>query len=114
MAFTRTRVTDSVTDAYGKSTVQYWDFDITSTYTAGGYTINAKDIGMKFFRGVTVVGGDVSLGTYFPVVDFGSVYTAAAGMLPTTLKLRFFTASGTEATGALSPAINIRLLFIGG
>lgn len=112
MAFTATAVPDGL-DVFGRNKVTFRDFKIPNpdAYTAGGYVINASDVGLKFFRGVVVAGGDVSLGTYFPMFDLG---TTPAGVLPTTGKLRFFTASGTEATGTISPTINIRLMFIGG
>lgn len=110
MAFTNTRVPDG-DDVFGRNKVMIRDFTISSTYTAGGYTIDAGDVGLKFFRAVVVAGGDVSLGTYFPMFDLG---TTPAGNAPKTGKLRFFTATGVEATGTLTPSINIRLMFIGG
>ncbi len=112
MAFTNTRVPDG-NDVFGRNKVEIRDFKISaaSTYTAGGYVIAALDVGMKFFRAVVVAGGDVSLGTYFPMFDLG---TTPAGTAPTTGKLRFFTATGVEATGSISPEINVRLMFIGG
>lgn len=110
MAFTITRVPDG-DDAWGRNKVVFKDFTITGSYTAGGYTINAADVGLKFFRSVEIVGGDVSQLTYFPFFDFG---TSPTGGLYTTGKLRLATASGTEATGALSPTVNLRLCFIGG
>lgn len=110
MAFTPTAVPDGY-DVFGRNKVMFRDYTISGTYTSGGYTIAASDVGLKFFRGVAVVGGDVSLGTYFPVFDLG---TTPAGSLQLTAKLRFFTATGVEATGSLSPAINVRLMFIGG
>lgn len=110
MAFTITKIPD-VTDYFGKAKVEIKDFKITGTYTAGGYTVNAVDVGFKYFKAVDVAGGDVSQGTYFPLIDFG---TNPAGNQPTSFKLRFFTATGVEATGTLSPTINVRLLLIGG
>ncbi len=110
MSVTITRVPDG-NDVWGRERVEIRDFTISGTYTSGGYAIAASDVGLKFFKAVVVGGGDVSLGTYFPVFDLG---TTPAGNEPSTGKLRFFTASGTEATGTLSPAITIRLVFIGG
>ena len=109
MAFTLTRVPDG-TDVWGKSKIAIYDITISGTYTAGGYTIAASDVGLKFFRSVSPEGGDVSQLTYFPFFDFG---TAPLG-LQTTGKLRFGTATATEATGTLSPAINLRVVFVGG
>lgn len=105
MALTYTRVPDG-DDVWGRNKIKFLDVTITGSYTATGYSIPATAFGLKAFRGVDPAGGDVSLGTYFPVIDFG---TSPAGKLPTTFKLRFFTASGVEATGSLSPSINIRL-----
>lgn len=96
-------------DVFGKHRVQYVDYALSGTY-ANNFTINATDVGMKGFVGVSVAGGDVSLGTYFPVLDLG---TALAGLTPTSVKLRLFTASGTEATGSLSVTVNVRVCFIG-
>lgn len=110
MAFTSKNVIDSSLDAWGKSRVTFVDYTITGSYTGGGYTINAADVGLKYFRSVDIAGGDVSMGTYFPVFDFG---TASPGSLYNTVKMRFFTATGVEASGSLSPTINIRVQFIG-
>lgn len=109
MAFTYTRIPDA-DDIWGRNRIRYVDVTITGTYTTGGYTINATDVGLKFFRGVDVEGGDVSLGTYNPVVNLG---TSPAGSLPSTFKLAFYTATGVPATGTLSPSINIRLRVTG-
>ncbi len=110
MAFTNTRVPDG-NDSWGRNKVEIRDFTVTGTYTAGGYTIAARDVALKFFRAVVVAGGDVSLGTYFPTFDLG---TTPAGNAPLTGKLRLWTATGVEATGTLSPDVNVRLMFIGG
>lgn len=109
MAFTLTKVPDGL-DKWGRENVSIFDVTITGTYTAGGYTIDASDVGLKFYKGVEVSGGDVSQLTYFPFFDFG---TAPLG-LQTTGKLRLATATATEATGTLSPTVNLRLCFIGG
>ena len=109
MAVVQTRVADG-NDVWGRNRVLPLDLTITGTYTAGGYTLNAVQFGLKIFRTVDVAGGDVSLGTYFPVFDFG---TSPSGKQPTSVKLRFFTATGVEATGAISPTINIRVLATG-
>lgn len=110
MAQTYTAVPDGF-DVWGRNYVRTRDVALSGTYPSGGYTINAQDVGLKFFRGVDVVGGDVSQGTYFVLFDFGTSY---AGTLPTSVKLRLFTASGTEATGTLSPSVNVRLCAYGG
>ncbi len=83
------------------------DFTLSGTYAA--LTIKAQDVGLRFFKAVDVAGGDISLATYFPVLDFGYV----AGDSPTSVILRFVTATATAASGTLSPTINIRLQFIG-
>lgn len=112
MAISNLRVPDG-NDAWGRDKVEIRDFKIPNpdTYTVGGYVINASDVGLKFFKAVVIAGGDVSLGTYFPMFDLG---TTPQGTAPTTGKLRFFTATGVEATGTISPTINVRLMFIGG
>jgi hypothetical protein len=102
-----TRVPDGY-DAWGKNKVQFVDYTLSGTYAA--LTINASDVGLKFFRGVDVAGSDASLGTYFPVFD----YTTFVGGLPTSVKLRLYTATATEASGTLSPTVNVRVCFIGG
>jgi len=109
MAVTYTRVPDG-NDVWGRTKVQLLDITITGTYTAGGYTLSATQFQLKFFKSADIAGGDVSMGTYFPVFDFG---TSPAGKEPATVKLRFFTASGVEATGAISPTINIRVVATG-
>jgi hypothetical protein len=108
MAFANTRVKDG-DDIWGRERIVFRDITISGTYTAGGYTIDARDVGLRFYKGVEVSGGDVSQLTYFPFIDFGT----SPLDVQTTCKLRFATASGTEATGTLSPAINLRLCFIG-
>lgn len=110
MAFTLTKVQDGG-DSWGRNRVAVFDVQITGTYTAGGYTIAAADVGLKFLRGVVVSGGDVSQLTYYPFYDFAA---AGAGGLFTTGKLRLGTATATEATGTLSPTVNLRLTFFGG
>lgn len=110
MAFTLTKVQDG-DNVVGRDKTATFDVQITSTYTAGGYEIDASDVGLKFFKGILIVGGDVSQLTYYPFFDFGA---AGAGGLWTTLKLRFSTASGTEATGSLSPTVNYRFQAFGG
>lgn len=109
MAFTLTKVPDGL-DKWGRENVSIFDVTITGSYTAGGYTIAASDVGLKFFKGVEVSGGDVSQLTYFPFFDYG---TSPLGV-QTTGKLRLATATATEATGTLSPDVNLRLCFIGG
>lgn len=109
MAFTLTKVPDGL-DKWGRENVSIYDVTITGSYTSGGYTIDATDVGLKFFKAVEVGGGDVSQLTYYPFFDFG---TAPLG-LQTTGKLRLGTATATEATGSLSPDVNLRLVFIGG
>lgn len=110
MAIATKNVIDSLLDVWGKSRTTFVDYTITGSYTGGGYVIKAADVGLKFFRSVDIAGGDVSMGTYFPVFDFG---TASPGSLYNSVAMRFFTASGVEATGAISPTINIRVQFIG-
>ena len=114
MALTTTRVNDSTLDSWGKSRQTTFDVKITGTYSAGGYTINASDIGLMFFKGIDVVGGDVSQLTYYPFFDFGTAYSTTQGGLPTSAKLRLGTATGTEATGSLSPSVYLRISAYGG
>jgi len=109
MSFTLTKVPDG-NDAWGRDNVAIFDVTISGSYTSGGYTIDAGDVGLKFFKAVEVAGGDVSQLTYYPFFDFG---TSPLG-LQTTGKLRLGTATGVEATGSLSPDVNLRLCFIGG
>lgn len=109
MAFTLTKVQDGL-DKWGRENVSIFDVTITGSYTSGGYTIDAGDVGLKFYKAVVVSGGDVSQLTYFPFFDYG---TAPLGV-QTTGKLRLATATATEATGTLSPTVNLRLTFIGG
>jgi hypothetical protein len=108
MAFTLTKVIDGI-DAKGRDKTSIFDVQITGTY--GAYTINAGDVGLKFFKAIDVVGGDVSQLTYYPFFDFGA---AGGGLGWTVLLLRLGTASGTEATGSLSPTVNLRLMAYGG
>lgn len=108
MAFTLTKVPDGL-DKWGRENVSIFDVTISGSYTSGGYTIDATDVALKFFKGVEIAGGDVSQLTYFPFIDFG----ASPLGLQTTLKLRLATATGVEATGTLSPAVNLRLVAVG-
>jgi len=98
-------------DVWGRDREVVKDFALSGTYAA--LVIKASDVGLKFFRAVIVAGGDTSLGTYFPVVDLGNG-SAFVGTISTSATLHLYTASGTEATGALSPSVNLRLCFIGG
>ena len=109
MGITLTKVQDGL-DLWGRERVAFFDVAITGTYTSGGYTIDANQVGLKFYKGVVVAGGDVSQLTYFPFFDYGTSPTG----LKTTGKLRLSTATATEATGTLSPTVNLRLAFIGG
>lgn len=105
MAFTLTRVQDG-TDVYGRNKVAIFDVAITGSYTVGGYSIAAGDVGLKAIKGIDIVGGDVSQLTYFPFFDFGA---AGQGLAWPSAKLRLATASGTEATSTLVPAVNLRI-----
>lgn len=110
MAFTLTKVQDG-DDAKGRDKSAIFDVQITGDYNAGGYTIDAGDVGLKFFKSVKIAGGDVSQLTYYPFFDFGA---AGAGIGQTTGKLRLGTATTVEATSTLSPTVNLRLEFFGG
>lgn len=105
MAFTLTKVRDG-DDVQGRNKVAIFDVAITGTYTSGGYTINASDLGLKSFKGIEIAGGDVSQLTYFPFFDFGA---AGQGIEWNAVKLRLATATATEATGTLSPTVNLRI-----
>lgn len=109
MAFTIARVPDGI-NVVGRDRQITVDITITGTYTAGGYTIAARDVGLKFFKAVKVAGGDVSQLTYYPFFDFA---LAVPGGSPITGKLRFGTATATEATGTISPTIQLRLEITG-
>lgn len=112
MAVSYKRVRDSI-DVWGRTRVEFKDFIAPSgtTYPSGGFVINAATFGLKIFRGIAIVGGDVSQGTYFGVFDFGTSFpSAGAQVLPATVKLRLFTASGTELSGTVgSTGYNIRI-----
>jgi len=107
-----TRVADG-DNVIGRDRSVFKDYTLSGTYAA--LTINASDVGLKFFKGVIVAGGDASLETYFPVIEYsaGGTVGAPAGTSPQQVILKFVTATATAASGTLSPTINIRLLFIG-
>lgn len=104
MSFTLTKVRDGDC-VQGNNKIVFFDVQISGTYSAGGYTINAGDIGLKSFKGIYITGGDVSQLTYYPFFDFGA---AGGGLEWNVLKLRLGTATGVEATGTLSPTVNLR------
>lgn len=112
MAVTLTRVPDG-NDYWGRNKIKFVDFQAASgtTYPSGGFVINANTFELKVFRGLKIVGGDVSQGTYFGIVD---MTTAFPGKEPPTVALRLFTASGTELSGTVgSTGYNVRLLGVG-
>lgn len=108
MTTTITRVPDG-TDVWGRNKVAMYDFALSGAYAA--LTINASDLGLKFIRDIHVGGGDVSQLTYYPFFDYG---TAVPAGLQTSVKLRLGTASGTEASGTLTPSVNLRVVAVGG
>lgn len=111
MAITVTKVNDGF-DAWGREYVRTFDFHAASgdTYPSGGVVIKAQDVGLKFLRGVVMAGGDVNLGTDFPVVDLGTYPWG----LPSQFALRFFSAEGTEISSTFPRDLNLRLLVYGG
>lgn len=111
MAITLTRVPDG-DDNWGRHRVVTRDFTALSAdaYPAGGVVINASDLGLKFITGVDIAGGSVSMGTNFPVFDIGTV----PGGLPTSFKLRYFTASGVEIAGTFGTNVFTRICAYGG
>jgi hypothetical protein len=104
MAFTLTVIQDGQC-VQGNNKTSIVDVAISGSYQAGGYTINAGDVGLKSFKAIDIVGGDVSQLTYYPFFDFGA---AGGGVEWNAVKIRLGTATGTEATGSLSPAVNLR------
>lgn len=113
MAQIYTRVPDG-DDVWGRERVAFKDVTSAASpgYPSGGFTLNAADFGLKYFRGIDVVGGNVSQGTYGIIVDLG---TSFVGALPLTAKLRLFSALGTEVTASTDvSALKIRLQAIGG
>lgn len=104
MAFTLTKVRDG-DDIHGRNKIATFDVQITGNYTVGGYTVNASDLGLKSFKAIDVVGGDVSQLTYYPFFDFGA---AGQGLEWNSVKLRLGTATATEATGGVG-TVNLRI-----
>lgn len=117
MANTITRVQDSI-DYWGKSLVVPVDytFDGTVAYVNGtGFTLNAKDIGMRFFRALEIVGGSLVAGTYLVKFLTNTADAAtASGNLPTSVNVRLFSAVGTELANGTYTTFTVRILAIGG
>ena len=113
MAVTYTRVPDGNDVFGGRNKIGFLDFQAASgtTYPSGGFVLSAGLFGLKFIRGIYIVGGDVSQGTYFTVYDFTTSYP---GKEPATVAIRLFTASGTELSGTVgSSGYNVRFLAFG-
>jgi hypothetical protein len=113
MAVTYTRVPDGNDVFGGRNKVKFADFQAASgtTYPSGGFVLSASLFELKFIRGISIVGGDVSQGAYFGSFDFT---TSFPGKGAATVALRLFTASGTELSGTVgSTGYNVRLLAYG-
>lgn len=87
-------------DFWGRFKVQYKDLILDSSYPAGGYTINAQDVGIKALYEAVVVGGNAVSGGLHYILDAGTALGTATvvGVPPTSLKLRVFFPTGGGGT----------------
>lgn len=116
MANTLTRVQDG-DDVWGRNKVVFRDitFDGTVAYVNGtGFTVNASDLGLKFFRGIDIAGGSIGSGTIFPVFVLYPNAASGAGVVPTSVNIRLFSAIGTELVNGAYTTFTQRLMVNGG
>lgn len=110
MALTLTRVADGY-NVVGKLREAIYDVALDASYPAGGYVINAGDVGLKYLYGVRTLASLPANATTQTamVIDLGGV----TGVPVFSVKLRTYV-SGTETTtGGSLATIGYRLQFIG-
>lgn len=95
MALTFTKVPEGY-DVWGKTRIIYRDITFDNAYPlSAGYTINAADVGLKYFFGAVVVGSNKAAGG----LKFNFDNSATAGQLKTSLVARvYFPTGGGGAT----------------
>lgn len=116
MANTLTRVPDG-NDVWGRNNVVTRDltFDGTVAYVNGtGFVVNASDLGLKFIRGIDGVGGSIGSGTLVPIFVLYGNAASAAGVLPTSVNIRLFSALGTELVNGVYTTFTVRINAYGG
>jgi hypothetical protein len=107
MALSIKRIADGE-DVWGKFRVVYKDIVLDNSYPAGGYTINASDVGLKTLYEGVEVGGNAASGGVLVLIDQSSGLgtTSMDGVALTSLKLRVFfpTGGATAAPNTLANA----------
>lgn len=115
MSLTFTRVPDGE-DVWGRTKVTLFDVTLDNSYPlTNGYTINAQDVGLKFFKSAIVEGSNKTGGSVLPIIDLG-IGTTGAGSLPLKVALRVFTPTGgaTGASSVTAPSFAEGAITIGG
>lgn len=101
MAASLKRVPDGE-DVWGRTAVKVMDVTLDSSYPlTNGYRINASDVGLKFFHGATVIGGNKASGAVKVAFDTASV----AGELNTFGVLRVYNPTGGTAPATLAAPV---------
>lgn len=99
-------------DVWGREQVRTRDltFDGTVAYVNGtGFTLQANDFGLKYFRGIVIVGMNAAADNTLLVG-----FVIPKGTTPTSLNARLYSAVGTELANGLYTAFTVRLLAYGG
>ena len=99
MSLTLSRVPDGE-DIWGRTRTTLFDVACDTSYPlTNGYTINAADVGLKFFKSARVEGANKAAGAILPMLDFGT-FVAGSAALPSAVALRLFNPTG----GATAPS----------
>jgi hypothetical protein len=104
MAITITRVPDAVGVPLAHLRTSIVDVTLDTSYVAGGYAINARDVGLGTLLGGLILGGNAAGGRVLPWLDHAN----AAGEEKTSVKLMLYFPSGGGAaspTSLTDPAI---------
>lgn len=117
MALTIQRVPDGE-DAWGRFRVKVVDLILDTSYPAGGYVVNASDVGMKMVYGAQDVGGNAASGIWNFLFDVTSALATALinGLPATSFKLRLFNGVtiATEAVTASNVSgVTVRVMVVG-
>lgn len=100
MSVTLTRIPDG-NDVWGRTRVSLYDVTLDTSYpNSTGYVIQASDVGLKAFKGGSIVGSNKAAGAAIAVLDTG---TNGTGINTASLALRVFAPTG-GATATSSPS----------
>lgn len=99
MAVTLKRVPDG-DDIWGRKRISVYDVTLDTSYPAGGYSIDARDVGLRNIYGANVVGGNLAGGRVLPHINVN----AAAGDLKSSVKFSLFFPTGGATASPTSLA----------